>query len=79
MVTMVAPAASAVKRMRKATKLSLAECWHLCPSHAAMYPGWKDLSDADQIEIGVMWKHGTDEIAKLDQYERLCPQCRHSK
>jgi hypothetical protein len=60
-------------------RLAPVECWHECPAHAAMYPAWKSLSDADQMEIGVLWQHPVNAIAKIDEYERLCPQCREEQ
>lgn len=65
-----------VKTKRSGGKLAPAECWHLCPRHAAMYPGWTDLPVEDQIEIGVLYFHPVDAIAKMDAYERLCPSCK---
>lgn len=77
MTTEVSPSTSVTKAKRG--KLTPAECWHQCPIHAAMYPGWPLLSDADQIEIGVMWQHPVDEIAKIDEYEKVCPSCREEQ
>jgi hypothetical protein len=57
-------------------KPSAVECWHKCPRHAAMYPAWESLSDEDQIEVGVLWSHPVNAIAKLDVYERLCSGCK---
>lgn len=73
--TIVMPS-TPVKTKRSGGKLAPVECHHQCPRHAKMYPGWKDLPDADQMEIGVLWSHPVDAIAKLDAYERLCPQCK---
>jgi hypothetical protein len=63
-------------KVKKRLELAPAECWHECPAHAAMYPAWASLSDADQIELGVMWQHRVRSLTKVDQYERLCPECR---
>jgi len=62
--------------LKKTSRLAPAECWHLCPRHASLYPLWERMSDADQIEVGVLWKHPVDAIAKIDDYEKLCPECR---
>jgi len=64
------------KAKRTSGKLAAVECWHLCPGHAAMYPAWQSLSDEDQIEVGVLWSHPVNAIAKLDAYERLCSECK---
>ncbi len=70
------PEVSVTKAKRTSGKLTPVECWHQCPRHVAMYPAWESLSDADLIEVGVLWNHPVDAISKLDAYERLCPQCR---
>lgn len=60
-------------------KPAAAECWHECPTHAAMYPLWQRMSYADQIEVGVLWQHPVDAIAKIDSYVKDCPSCRAAK
>jgi len=64
------------KAKRAGGKLTPVECWHQCPRHTAMYPGWAMLSDEDQVEIGVLWNHPVDAISKLDAYEKLCAKCK---
>lgn len=63
-------------RIKRVQTPAPVECWHKCPTHAALYPAWASLSDADQIEIGVMWRHPVGNLTKLDQYEKPCPECR---
>lgn len=65
-----------VKEKVKKSGPAVAECWHFCPSHAAMYPLWSRMTDADQLEVGVLWNHPVNDLAKLDDYEKICPSCK---
>jgi len=61
---------------KRSGRLAPVECWHQCPIHATVYPGWPLLSDEDQIEVGVIWQHPVDAIAKIDEYVKVCPACK---
>lgn len=41
------------------------ECWHLCPART---------SAACQERHGE-WQHPVNHIAKIDEWERVCPDC----
>ncbi len=70
--------ATATMAPKRSKKSAMEDCWHLCPEHANKHPRWEWLGVTEQIALGIIWKHGANSTT-LDEYERLCPECRDAK